>query len=249
MKISDTANKDGGIQTIERYCNLGDGGITSNTVLFSQVIGLVNQGVKNVFAELLTVDKQWKIDDSAYTDFPTAQIDLVSGTRDYLLPTATVGGDFSTLYKINFVRVLNASGQKMDLLPLPPKDDINNEYYSAGTATGTPTHYKLSGKSIILWPTPVTGSVTLTDGLEVDFQRSPDPFTTADTSQQFGFVDAFHDIPCLYASYHLLLPTNPSLAQTYFNLYTQRMEQLKDFYDDMDDAPRQQIIPKYRSSR
>lgn len=246
MVFSDTTNKNGAIQFIERLTKTGDGGITGNSTLFKQITASFNQGVNNVFAALLKADKNWKIDDSAYTDFPTAQIDLVSLTRDYLLPTATVGGDFSTLYRINKVRILDQNGDKIPLELFPVEEDINEEFYNQ---TGRPTHYRLHGKSIILFPTPITGQITTTDGLEIDFQRGPDPFDTNDTTKQPGFVDAFHDVPCYYASSECWMADNPNLATLHRNMYTQRLQELVSFKADMDDNAPGQITSEEISFR
>lgn len=249
MVFNDTTNLAGCIQFIERLVKTGSAGITGDTTLFKQVTASFNQGIKNVFVALLKADRNWKVDDSAYTDFPTAQIDLSNGVRDYPLPTATVGGDFSTLYRINNVRILNAAGNKENLELLDAKEDINNELYSAGPSTGTPTHYRLNGKSILLFPTPATGSVTMTDGLEIDFQRAPDPFTTADTTQQPGFIDAFHDVPCYYAAAEHLLPTNPQLASLYQQTYQTRLKELVDFKTNMDDNSPRRLTAEYVDAR
>lgn len=250
MVYNDTTNLAGCVQQIERLCKTGSGGITGNTTLFKQITASFNQGVKNVFVALLKADKNWKVDDSAYTDFPTAQVDLSNGVRDYLLPAASVGGDFSTLYRINFVRILDASGNKLNLTPLDSEEDMNNETYSAGSTTGTPQYYRLHGKSILLFPTPATGKVTMTDGLEIDFQRSPSPFSITGTdSVQPGFIDAFHDIPCYYASSEYWMADNPTLATLHRNMYTQRLQELIDFKSNMDDNTPRRLTAEYVNSR
>lgn len=224
------------MQLIERLCKTGDGGITGDTTLFKQVASDYDQGVKNVMARMMRVDKNWKVDDSSYTDFSLAVTTLVSGTRDYLLPTATVGGDFSTFYKLNAVRVLDAQGKKHTLALLPADEDINDEEHNV---TGLPTHYRLNGKSIEYFPTPVTGAVTLVDGSEIDFQRANDPFDSTDTTRCAPWPDAFHDVPCFYASWVQLLPDQPELAGQYYATYLARTEELLTFKATQDDnAPR-----------
>ena len=175
MVFSDTTNKNRIVQLVERLTKLGDGGITNDTTLFKQVTGDINQAYKKVSTALLRVDKNWTWDDTNYTDFPIATIDLVSSQRDYTLPASTSGGNASTLWKLNLVEIMDTAGvyHKIDLMP---------EGELETTDTGIPTQYKLIGNSIRLKVIPITGSVTLTAGLRITFQRSVIEYTTASTT-------------------------------------------------------------------
>jgi hypothetical protein len=246
MVFSDVVNKNGCAQLIERLCKTGDGGITGNTTLFKQVASDYDQGVKNTITELMDADVNWKVDDTSYADFATAKATLETGVRDYILPGATSGADFSGFYRLNHVRVLDAQGKKHKVEPLPADEDINDEEHNQ---TGLPTHYKLIGRSILFYPTPVTGSVTLVDGAEVDFQRANDPFDSTDTARCAPFPDAFHDVPCLYASWVYLLPYQPDLAQVYYQTYLARIEKLKSFKTMDDDNTPTRITPAVHSNK
>ena len=246
MKFSDTTNKDGAIQFIESLCRLGDGGITSDTTLFKQITSYFNQSCRKVETALLRVDKNWKWDDFNYTDFPIATIDLVSAQRDYTLPASTSGGNASTLYKVNKIRALGIDGLYYELFPLPPTWE---ESHPGDGYDGTPLYYKLVGNSVRLSPRPLTGNVTLTSGLEVTFQRSGDDFTTADTTQQPGFPNAYHDLPCYDAASAYLLPINPDLAINYSTIFNNRLELLEQDWNNRNDDNKSQIITKYRNPR
>lgn len=223
MQISDTTNKNGIVQLQERLCKLGDGGITNDSTLFKQVIGDINQAYKKVAMGLLRVDRRWKFDDSNYTDFPIATINLVSGQRDYTLPAATSGGNASTLWRINLVEVMDSTGNYSKIEP----------FYDGeleGTVSGLPTMYKLIGNSIRLDAIPLTGSVTLTAGLRITFQRSIVEFTTSSTTEQPGFIDTYHDLLAYDASATYLLPFDRQLAVDYSAIFENRLKLLQKDY-------------------
>ena len=156
MIYSDTTNKNGAVQFIESLCKLGDGGITNDTTLFKQITSYFNQSCKKVETALLRVDKNWKWDDFNYTDFPIATIDLVNGQRDYTLPASTSGGNASTLWRVNRIRIMGIDGLYYQIFPLLPTE---NESPDGSAYYGTPNQYKLIGNSIRLTQIPKTGII------------------------------------------------------------------------------------------
>lgn len=216
MKFSDTTAKDGCIQYIESLCKLGDGGITNDTTLFKQITSYFNQADKKVSIALLRSDRRWKWDDSNYTDFAIASIDLVASQRDYTLPASTTGGNASTLWRINKVEILkNSVYTVIDLM------EITDEEL---TSTGSPTAYNLRGNSIRFKELP---TANLTVGLRITFQRSGVAFTTASTTAQPGYIDTYHDLPCYDVASTYLLPINTQLAVTYSNIFNERLKLLQ----------------------
>ena len=246
MQYNDTSNNTGIVQLSETLSQLGPGGITNDTALLKRFTQLHNNAYKKVVSAIMKVDKNWRWDDSNYTDFPIATINLFSLQRDYTLPASSVGGNASTLYRINRVRVLDTSGNFYDLKLLPADWD---ETQSGAANAGVPIWYRLIGNSIRLSPIPLTGSVTLAGGLEVQFQRAFDEFVYTDTTQQPGFMDTYHDLICLDACATYLLPINTKLATEYFQLFAQRLELLQEDYAKKNDDVPSKLIAKYRSSR
>ena len=240
MKFSDTTNKNGIIQLVERLCKLGDGGITNDTTLFKQITGDINQAYKKVAMALLRVDKSWKWDDSNYTDFPIATIDIVASQRDYTLPASTSGGNASTLYRVNQVRFKVTGGQyqKLELMNI-------GEEETASTTTGVPTKYNLVGNSIRL---NIVASANSTAGLEVTFQRSLEEFTTSDTTKQPGFMDSYHDLLAYDASSTYLLPLNTQLAVNYSTIFSNRTRLMQDDYAKKNDDSPTRLTPNREST-
>ena len=234
MQFSDTSNKNGIIQYCESLTNLGDTAISGNSTLLKQFTNYVNSGYYEVFMAIMSVDKTWKVDDFNYADFPEGPITMVASQRDYTLPVAVVGANLATLLRVNRVWVLDLNGVRFPLRKMNPDENFlyADDNYAA---TGFPTAYKLHGKSIYLDILPVATSVTLTDGLIVQVQRTPDAFTSADTTQQPGFMETYHDLLALKASAWYLLPTNPQLATMYEERFRTRLELLKRDYAQKDD--------------
>lgn len=220
MVYSNTTDKNGIIQFTESLCKLGDGGITNDTTLFKQITSYINQAYKKVAIAILRVDRSWKWDDSNWTDFPIATIDLVSGQRDYTLPASTSGGNASTLWQIDMVEVMDSAGNytEIRLMEYGEIEDPN---------TGVPTRYNLIGNSIRLQDIPVTGSVTLTAGLRIRFKRSIVEFTTASTTVQPGFIDTYHDLLAYDAASSYLMPINTQLAINYTTIFNERLKLLQ----------------------
>ena len=233
MVFSSTSGKNGLIQQCESLCNLGDAGITGNSTLFAKFTAYINDAYGKTVSAILEVDKQWRWDDfnwSAPDAVNVATADLESGQRDYILPRATNSSDQSTLWKVYKVRLMNTDGTWYDLIPM-------SAYEDEIATSGKPEKYMLLANSIRLSGPPLTGSLTLSAGIQVWFQREFDRFTTSDTTQQPGIISSFHYLLPLEASATYLLPVNTNLANEYINLFRAGIEQMKKAYAQRNDDP------------
>lgn len=238
MVFSDTTNKNGCIQFIESLCRLGDGGITNDSTLFKQITSYFNQADKKVSIALLRSDRYWKFDDSKYTDFPIATINLVASQRDYTLPASTSGGNASTLWRVNKIEILKDGEYKtIDLMEIG-EDELDS--------TGTPTAYNLMGNSIRFKELPIAN---ITNGVRVTFQRSTVGFTTASTTQQPGYIDAYHDLPCYDTASTYLLPIDRQLALDYRAIFEQRLMLLQQDKALMNDGVKRNMNPVYQNNK
>lgn len=234
MVFNDTTNKNGIIQLIERLTKLGDGGITNDPVLLKQTTADVNVAYAKVASALMRVDRNWRWDDTNYDDFAIATIDLVANQIDYILPRATTDEHPSTLYKLNRVRIL-VGGQYIALTLMDADEDESPN-------SGVPTKYRLIGNSL-RFNCPIGGGTTLSEGLELEFQRSFQEFASTDTDKQPGFMNNYHDLLAYDASSVYLLPYNPELAVVYSNIFTNRLKNLQTdwAYKNTDFQPRLRI--------
>lgn len=155
----------------------------------------------------------WEFDDKNQTDLPIATTTLVANQQDYSLPT--------TVLTITRVEVLDASGnyQKLEQVDQSELSDIALSEYEENA--GLPIKYDIMANSLILYPKPAAGSVTLAAGLKIYFARegteftTPATYTTADTTQP-GFDEGFHDILPLGAAFDWCSVNGPQdLASTY----------------------------------
>lgn len=197
MQLNNVTDKNGIIQDMEMLLNFPDGGISGDTTLLKQMVGLVNQAYLKTIAYVLGLDSRWKWDDSNYNNLPIATADLVNNQEDYTLPGATEPGNASTLLKVLKVSIFDSAANETVLRYTDKSEaDLNLMYETAGL----PEYYKLVGNTLKLFPAPATGSVTINEGLKVYFQRSPDLFASTDTTQQPGIPEPFHRMISLEAS-------------------------------------------------
>lgn len=240
-QFSDTTTRTGLIQLCEDFSKLGILGISGNAILLQRFTNLINIAYGEVVSAIMKVDKNWKWDDSNYTDYPEASITLVDSQRDYELPVASTGANTATLLRINRVWVLLTDGVTRQELTLMGQDEDFDT-----SSTGMPSKYRLNGKSIYIDQRPATGSVTLTGGLVIQFQRIPDAFLSTDTTQQPGFMQTYHHLLALKASAWYLLPVEPSLSLQYSSgredapgMFETGIKNLQaDYAGKTDDAPR-----------
>lgn len=130
----------------------------------------------------------WQYDDSNKTDLPIGTTNLTNNQQDYTLPTDA--------QRISRIEVMDSNGdyQKVEQKDIHDVNVAMSEYYDE---PGMPLYYDLIGRSVMLYPIPVSGAggATLTSGMRVYFDRTPDEFetngTTASTTSP-GFADPFH---------------------------------------------------------
>jgi len=101
----------------------------------------LNLHYDDVVAYIWSVDGSWRFDEGV--DYlPVAEAAIVSGQADYQLP--------STARRIHKIEILDSDGYRHLLAPFSIKQEPTNPE----TETGTPTHYKAVGRSIVLYPQP-----------------------------------------------------------------------------------------------
>ena len=197
MQFSDTTNKSGILQECESWIFGNDyGAITDNPQVLATFTRNANNAVNEIITEILEVDERWQFDDSNHVDYPIGITDLVDGQQDYVFDVSQI--------KITAVEVMGVDGKYK---PLKPIDITDIEKYGKGTSpkeykpeNGTPLEYDVTATSLFLYPAPATGSVTMTAGLKVYFQRAGVAFVTSDTTAVPGFPSLFHQIVAIKAS-------------------------------------------------
>jgi len=126
----------------------------------------------------------WEFDDTNQTDLPIATTTLVTGQRDYAMPSTTLS--------VERVEVMNSSGDYQVIKQIDKSDVKNAPMLEMFENDGMPMYYDIAGESLLLYPTPATGYVTMAAGLRVYVSRDITPFTLTDTSNEPGIPDMFH---------------------------------------------------------
>lgn len=183
----------------------------------------------------------WEFDDKNYTDLPVATTALVAAQQDYTMP--------STARKIDRVEVLDSSGNYRLIKPIDKsqiKSQAMSEYYETD---GFPREYDLVGRSILLYPAPAAGSVTLAAGLKLYYSRDIYAFVTTDTDKEPGFDNHFHPIISLGAALDFCITNgiNHKKAEIIKEI-TKLKDELKEFYSMRHRDMPTRIIPNVRGS-
>ena len=120
----------------------------------------------------------WKFDDTVNSGLPEASQNLSNGTQEYTLTTTAIN--------IERVEVLDSGGISYKLQPFDESNIPNVGLPSLLTGGGAPQFYRLVKRSIFLYPAPATGSVTMTNGLKIYFNKEVNEFTAASTTAEVG---------------------------------------------------------------
>ena len=140
---------------------------------------------------LFRADPNYKWDDTTNADLPFATLDLEADQDHYtLLESALV---------IHRFRVKDSGGTWHTLTPKLRREFSDTEL----AATGTPTaYYKIGG---VVFPLPVP-NYGVTDGVELEFQRGANHFTTDDTTAAPGYNPQYHQYLSVSAALRYALP-------------------------------------------
>lgn len=182
------------IKDCENWLFGGDtGAIQNNSSLLDKFTSLLNYGVDRTSVKILENDGRWQYDDNNHTDFPEATTNLTNNVQKYRLE--------KTFMKIEGFEVMDSNGDYFKINPID-KEEIRRMGYSVSTffdVAGIPQYYDLDGDTVTLYPAPATGSVTMTNGLKVLYQRPSSYFVSTDTTKEVGVATPFIDMPVLYA--------------------------------------------------
>lgn len=149
----------------------------------------INIAYEQVVAFILGCDGLWQFDDTNYTDFPIGTATLVAGQQDYTFNSAHL--------EIEGVSVLKADATWHKLTPIDDQTQIGVDPAEFFKTDGLPNYYDKQGRSVVLYPGPAAGNVTLASGLKVFFKRTADLYTSAQVTtgtKEPGFASPFHVI-------------------------------------------------------
>lgn len=194
MEFNNTSTNLGLIQDCEDLTGLGNKNISGNSNRLKLFTRYVNEWYRRVDSWIWQSVGDWEFDDSNRTTLPIATTDLVDEQQDYEIP--------STARKIDRMEVLDSSGNYQLVKPID-KSMIQDESMTEFLETpGMPEYYDTLGRSIMLYPKPNDGDVTLTNGLKLYYSRDIVQFSSSAATREPGFDNHFHPIISKGASFN-----------------------------------------------
>lgn len=206
MQFSDTTNKNGIVQTIEFWTNLGDAGISSNPTLLKVITSRVNEAFDRLMPLLLSYSDYPRWDDINHTDLPVAKFNLVSGQSNY---SFTEDDNNLDVLNITGVRVLQSASaaEYLTLKRMTLDDERAADAIDPNpSVSGIPTHFLERGNVIFLYPEP---NYSATNGIKALFEREQSYFASTDTTKEPGIPKPFHGLLPLYAAHDWLIVNKP----------------------------------------
>ena len=194
MVFNDTSDLNGLVQSCEFWTGKGNAQISGDATSLAEFTRLINVNYHKVVTMVLAAKDEWDFDDPnhANTGF-LKTYNLVSGTQTVTLPLSD---------KILKVKRAEVSYDGTTWQRLSPMD--LNEYGGTSDSTAiasnfskaTP-YYDVHGNYVYLYPIP---DATVANGLKLWVTREIVEFTTADTTQEPGIDEPFHDMIAVGAS-------------------------------------------------
>lgn len=192
LPLSNTDSKSGLIQTCEvvLFGDDGYGQISGNSNRLLNFTHRLNLALSEVTALIDRVDGRWQFDDTNHDDLPIATTTLVNSQADYTLPASVT--------EIERVEIKDVSGNYSQIRPID-HTEVSGGMTEFMKTDGMPVYYDKVGSSLILYPAPATGSVTMAAGLKIYSKRTPSYFTSTENDKTPGINPLFHELIALIA--------------------------------------------------
>jgi ribosomal protein S18 len=230
MQFNDTTNNKGIVQDVHFLTRT-----TSADYPLTQITRNVNQHYHDVSQTIWNTQIGWQYDDSNKSDLPIATTNLVNDQQDYELP--------STCQRVERIEVLDSASNWSKLKRLD-QSDIATALGEFQETNNVPLYYDLIGRSIFLYPTPASASVTTTNGLKVYFNRDVDEFATTATTAAPGFATQFHRILSYGAA--IDYERDPNRLNVFISERDRLMDGLRKFYGRREQEGKPNIRPYNR---
>ena len=224
LVFSDTSNRQGILQEIERITGLGVAGITGDATKLQDFTRLVNIWDGRLLTDILLADGKWQYDDFNSGDLPVATTTLNANQEDYSVRT---DDNNRQIWKVSRVDVKDSDGN-WKLLTQLDQSQIKTGISAYKSTPGVPTEYDWNGISMFLYPMP---SYTSAAGLKIIFQRESKPFATTGTDSQIpGFASAFHYLLAIGPAYDFAVANGKKNANNLKAELIEGRNALKEFY-------------------
>lgn len=164
--------------------------VDTNSSSFSNLRMLrgMNKAQEKIVNTIIQKDSLDQWDDDNYTDLSEGYINIISGTNNYSIKEDENFAGILFVHKIAILGTATATDYQ--------ELDKDGKFITRGT--GTPTKYRINGKTIIF---DITPDYNATNGIYVQFTRTPKEITVLDTTKQIGIPRTFHYLLALLTAY------------------------------------------------
>lgn len=196
MEYSNIILKNGLLQRIEDYTQLGDGVITSDTTLTKKMTANVNETLYELTTDIMLLQDSFDWDDPYKTDYPIATTPLVASQRDYQFDSLS----FLRLKRVDinygsgWVRATPFDSASYSETPGMGSDTVDQNFLK------TAPMYDPKGFGFWLYPLASAADVTAGAQARIEFSRAFDEFSYDDTDKQPPIDRNFHDLIAIGAS-------------------------------------------------
>ncbi len=209
MKFNPTDKSDSIIADID-FLLFGDGSTFNSDYSLEDRTRNVNIALDEVVAELFKADPNFMWDDTTNPDFPIATLDLTVYQDHYTIPDESL--------VIHRMRVKDKNGNFVTLEPVMRRELTDSELASYGVPS---KYYKIDNA---LFPVPIP-DYGATGGVELEFQRGANHFTTSDTDKKPGFNPQFHQYLSISAALRYALANGMKEKATFLMNEKERIRQ------------------------
>lgn len=206
MQFSDTSTKQGLIQEIEFWTNLGDGVVSGDTTLLKQFTNRLNRAYDSVLPLIMLMGDKMRWDDLNHTKHPIGTFNITSGTGDYELLSDEQG---NSVLNITDLMILpsSSSTEYAPLTRLTLDDPRALRAMSPNPSyVGIPSAF-VEKDNVVFFD--VVPNYSATAGGKIFFERAPSYFAYTDTTKMPGIPSPFHPLLALHAAKDWLTVNKP----------------------------------------
>lgn len=225
MQFNDTTNLNGLVQSCEFWTGIGRAQISGDTTQLKEFTRLINTNYHKVVTMILDSQDGWDFDDGNHDD--TGFIKTYNLTADEQFVKLPLTDE---ILQVKRAEVTYDGTNWYRAAPM----DINEYGNAVSKASNissdfetTKPFYDLRGIYMYLYPTP---AASVTGGLKIWVTREIDEFTTADTTQEPGINEPFHEMIAVGASLDYALAKGLANANNIAAKFTDFEQRLRRFY-------------------
>jgi len=216
-------------------------GVDSTQYPLADVLRNVNMWYYNTVTDIVRYNSNWEWVDTNDTNSIGTLYTLVNAQKAYTMPV--------TFLKLLRVEVKDAGGIWRKLHQFD-ESQVSGSLQEFMKTDGLPVYYRESGNKLELYPSPATGSVTMTDGLKIYHQLTQAEFTNASASVAPGFPANFHRILSLGAQYDYAiskLSSNTALITKLKEQIDEMRASVREYYTSRNREVRPKLSPRRRN--